>query len=86
VTEEKIALYNRHKMERGLTTGDGLIDAEGYEQFLARECTDTIEIRYVLNGLLVAWRSPIAPPSTIGGLLLLRFRRVARLTWALIRC
>jgi leucyl-tRNA---protein transferase len=54
VTAEKVALYNRHKMERGLTTGDGLIDAEGYEQFLAESCTDTIEIRYVLNGLLVA--------------------------------
>ena len=53
VTEEKVALYNRHKMERGLTTGDGLIDAEGYEQFLAESCTDTIEIRYVLHGLLV---------------------------------
>jgi len=53
VTEEKVALYNRHKMERGLTTGDGLIDVEGYEQFLAESCTDTIEIRYVLNGLLV---------------------------------
>jgi arginine-tRNA-protein transferase len=53
VTAEKVALYNRHKMERGLTTGDGLIDAEGYEQFLAESCTDTIEIRYVLNGLLV---------------------------------
>jgi arginine-tRNA-protein transferase len=52
-TEEKVALYNRHKMERGLTTGDGLIDAEGYEQFLAESCTDTIEIRYVLSGLLV---------------------------------
>lgn len=53
VTAEKVALYNRHKMERGLTTGDGLIDAEGYEQFLAESCTDTIELRYVLNGLLV---------------------------------
>lgn len=53
VTAEKVALYNRHKMERGLTTSDGLIDAEGYEQFLAESCTDTIEIRYVLQGLLV---------------------------------
>ena len=53
VTAEKVALYNRHKMERGLTTGDGLIDAEGYEQFLAETCTDTLEIRYVLNGLLL---------------------------------
>jgi arginine-tRNA-protein transferase len=53
VTAEKVALYNRHKLERGLTTSDGLIDAEGYEQFLAESCTDTIEIRYLLNDLLV---------------------------------
>ncbi|MBX3024250.1 arginyltransferase [bacterium] len=53
ITEEKVALYNRHKLERGLTTSDGLIDAEGYEQFLAESCTDTIEIRYLLNGLLL---------------------------------
>lgn len=53
VTPEKVALYNRHKLERGLLTGDGLIDAEGYEQFLVETCTDTIELRYMLNGLLV---------------------------------
>jgi leucyl-tRNA---protein transferase len=53
MTPDKVALYNRHKLERGLLTGDGLIDAEGYEQFLVETCTDTIEIRYVLNGLLV---------------------------------
>jgi arginine-tRNA-protein transferase len=53
VTPDKVALYNRHKLERGLLTGDGLIDAEGYEQFLVETCTDTIELRYVLNGLLV---------------------------------
>lgn len=53
MTPDKVALYNRHKVERGLLTGDGLIDAEGYEQFLVESCTETIELRYVLNGLLV---------------------------------
>jgi len=53
MTPDKVALYNRHKLERGLLTGDGLIDSEGYEQFLVESCTDTIELRYVLNGLLV---------------------------------
>ena len=43
---EKVALYNRHKRERGLLIGDGLIDADGYEQFLVDSCTDTIEITY----------------------------------------
>jgi len=53
MTPDKVALYNRHKVERGLLTSAGLIDAEGYEQFLVETCTDTIELRYVLNGLLV---------------------------------
>jgi arginine-tRNA-protein transferase len=53
MTPDKVALYNRHKVERGLLTGDGLIDTEGYEQFLVETCTDTIELRYVLSGLLV---------------------------------
>jgi len=53
VTAEKVALYNRHKLERGLLGGEGMIDAESYEQFLVESCTDTVELRYVLNGLLV---------------------------------
>lgn len=53
VTPEKVALYNRHKLERGLMSSDGMIDAEGYEQFLVETCTDTIELRYLLNGMLV---------------------------------
>jgi arginine-tRNA-protein transferase len=46
LTPEKVALYNRHKRERGLLVGDGLIDADGYEQFLIDTCTDTIELTY----------------------------------------
>ncbi len=53
ITEEKVALYNRHKLERGLVGSDGLIDAEGYEQFLVETCAETIELRYVLCGQLV---------------------------------
>ena len=43
---EKVALYNRHKGERGLLIGDGFTDADGYEQFLIDTCTDTIELTY----------------------------------------
>lgn len=50
---EKVALYNRHKKERGLLTGDGLIDEEGYEQFLVETCTETLELVYRLDGALV---------------------------------
>ena len=53
VTAEKVALYNRHKLERGLLVGDGLLDATSYEQFLVDTCTDTIEITYRYQGMLV---------------------------------
>ena len=52
-TAEKIALYNRHKVERGLSIGEGSIDADGYEQFLVESCTDTIELCYRLEGRLI---------------------------------
>jgi arginyl-tRNA--protein-N-Asp/Glu arginylyltransferase len=52
-TAEKVALYNRHKVERGLLIGDGLLDEEGYEQFLVETCTETIEIAYRRRGALV---------------------------------
>ena len=50
---EKVALYNRHKVERNLLVGDGRIDAGGYEQFLVESCTDTIEFRYRLGDALI---------------------------------
>jgi arginine-tRNA-protein transferase len=53
VSREKVALYNRHKRERGLQIGDDVIDTEGYEQFLVESCTDTIELRYRHAGKLI---------------------------------
>ena len=53
LTSEKIALYNRHKIERGLLTSDGLIDADGYEQFLVDTCADTVELTYRHHGTLI---------------------------------
>jgi leucyl-tRNA---protein transferase len=53
VTREKVALYNRHKLERGLLVGDGLVNADGYEQFLVETCTDTIEMTYRYDRILV---------------------------------
>jgi len=50
---EKVALYNRHKIERGLLTRDGLIDTDGYEQFLVDTCADTIELTYRHQGTLI---------------------------------
>ena len=52
-TGEKVELYNRHKLERGLLIGDGLVDADGYEQFLVESCADTIELAYRQAGRLI---------------------------------
>jgi arginine-tRNA-protein transferase len=53
VNDEKVALYNAHKIARGLLISDGLIDATGYEQFLVESCADTIELRYRRAGRLI---------------------------------
>jgi len=53
VTLEKVELYNRHKIERGLLIGPELLDAFGYEQFLVESCTETIELAYRADDKLV---------------------------------
>lgn len=53
VSDEKVALYNSHKIERGLLVSDGLIDSAGYEQFLVESCAETIELRYRRDGRLI---------------------------------
>jgi arginine-tRNA-protein transferase len=53
VTLERVALYNRHKVGRGLLFGNDLIDSSGYVQFLVESCADSIEISYRLNGKLI---------------------------------
>jgi arginyl-tRNA--protein-N-Asp/Glu arginylyltransferase len=53
VSREKVALYNRHKVERGLLTGDGRIGATGYREFLVETCAETIELDYFVDRKLV---------------------------------
>jgi arginine-tRNA-protein transferase len=53
VTADKVALFNRHKVERGLRPDDEVADADAYEQFLVETCTDTIELTYRDQGRLV---------------------------------
>lgn len=50
---DKVALYNRHKIERDLLIGNELVDAADYEQFLVETCTDTVEMTYRLDGQLI---------------------------------
>jgi arginine-tRNA-protein transferase len=54
ITDEKLALYNRHKIERNLVVSDELLDAVSYEQFLVSSCTHTIELTYRSEESLVA--------------------------------
>lgn len=53
VTPEKVALYNRHKVERDLLVGDGLLNAELYGEFLVDTCAETFELEYRLQDRLV---------------------------------
>lgn len=50
---EKVTLYNRHKVERGLLVGGDLLDRTEYEQFLVDTCTNTFELLYRVEGQLV---------------------------------
>lgn len=54
VDQERIDLYNRHKQGRGLQMGDAAVTAGGYASFLVDSCCDTFEIRYRVDGELVA--------------------------------
>lgn len=53
VTLDRVVLYNRHKVGRGLLFGNDLIDSNGYVQFLVESCVDSIEIAYRLKGKLI---------------------------------
>ncbi|MFN8628009.1 MAG: arginyltransferase [Candidatus Binatia bacterium] len=51
-TAEKVALFNRHKVERGLLDR-GLADTDAYEQFLVETCTDSLELTYRQGNRLI---------------------------------
>lgn len=50
---DRVHLYNRHKLERGLLTSDGLIRPEDYEEFLIDSCAETFELTYLLGDKLI---------------------------------
>ncbi len=53
-SDERLALYNRHKFERGLARTDLPMSPDGYRSFLVERCCDAIEIRYSHGGALAA--------------------------------
>ena len=52
-TLEKVALYNKHKRGRGLSSGERAIDFDGYTAFLGESCCDSFELRYRVAGRLM---------------------------------
>jgi leucyl-tRNA---protein transferase len=54
VSDEKLALYNRHKIERGLDRRGEELTALEYEAWLVRSCVPTVEMTYRIDGRLVA--------------------------------
>lgn len=51
---ERLALYNRHKQERGLARRDEPLGPQGYRTWLVDSSVDTREIRYLVDGRLIA--------------------------------
>lgn len=53
LTRDHLTLYNRHKIERGLSRRDEPLTPEGYRQWLVNTCADTVEVRYRIGDRLV---------------------------------
>jgi arginine-tRNA-protein transferase len=52
-SEDKLALFNRHKMERGLSKNERAYQRGQYERWLIESCTDTREFQYYLGDDLI---------------------------------
>ena len=52
-TEERLKLYNRHKLERGLSTNQLEMSRKSYENWFIYSCADTREFRYYQNNRLI---------------------------------
>ncbi len=54
VSARRLEIYNRHKLERGLSRTDQPMDATDYRMWLVNSCVDTREVRYFVDDRLVA--------------------------------
>jgi leucyl-tRNA---protein transferase len=52
-TRERVALYNRHKLLRGLGADDTELGLDGYAALLAATCCESFELRYHVAGRLM---------------------------------
>ena len=54
VDEQRVALYNQHKLNRGLGDGQPAIAQDGYRDFLVATCCDTFELSFYEGEKLLA--------------------------------
>jgi arginine-tRNA-protein transferase len=54
VTPDRVRLYNRHKLERGLARSEEPLSASTYAAWLVDTCVNTREIRYFVEDRLIA--------------------------------
>ncbi|MDP2310147.1 MAG: arginyltransferase [Pseudomonadota bacterium] len=54
LSRRRVALWNRHRRARGLLTEHSRKDPVGYQEWLVESCAPTTEVRYFLDGKLVA--------------------------------
>ena len=52
-SQERLMLYNRHKLERGLSKTQRKMSQYSYQQWFLQSCADTREFRYYLDGKLI---------------------------------
>ena len=52
-TEQRLKLYNRHKIERGLSKTDRPMSKQSYENWFLTSCADTREFQYYIDDKLV---------------------------------
>jgi arginine-tRNA-protein transferase len=53
VSDEKLALFNRHKLERGLARRETAMTKDGYAAWFLRTCSRTVEMQYLVGERLV---------------------------------
>ncbi|MDP2313890.1 MAG: arginyltransferase [Pseudomonadota bacterium] len=54
LSRRRVALWNRHRRARGLLTEHSRKDPIGYQEWLVESCAPTTEVRYLLDGRLIA--------------------------------
>ena len=52
-SEERLELYNRHKLERGLSKDRKLMTRQGYEGWFLNSCSQTVELCFSIGERLV---------------------------------